>query len=143
MNLKALFAAVALSLLTSVAFAADDKKADEAAAKPAKEATADAKAADAKPAEAKKDDKVALNADADAEVKAAIEAAETANSAAKKAGFEWFWKDKPASDHLQDAIKAANDGKKEDAMKLAKAIETAGKQGQEQAAAAKTVAPRL
>lgn len=138
MNLKALFAAVALSLLTSVAFAADDKKAEEAAAKPAKEATADAK-----PAEAKKDDKVALNADADAEVKAAIEAADAANSAAKKAGFEWFWKDKPASDHLQDAIKAANDGKKEDAMKLAKAIETAGKQGQEQAAAAKTVAPRI
>lgn len=139
MNLKALFAAVALSLLASVAIAADDKKPE------AEKAAAEAKPADAaaKPAEAKKEDKAVLNADADAEVKAAIEAAEAANSAAKKAGFEWFWKDKPASDHLQDAIKAANEGKKEDALKLAKAIETAGKQGQEQAEAAKKVAPRL
>jgi colicin import membrane protein len=139
MNLKALFAAVALSLLASVAIAADDKKPE------AEKAAAEAKPADAaaKPAEAKKEDKAVLNADADAEVKAAIEAAEAANSAAKKAGFEWFWKDKPASAHLEDAIKAANEGKKEDALKLAKAIETAGKQGQEQAEAAKKVAPRI
>lgn len=143
MNLKALFAAVAFSLMASVAIADDAKKDDKAAAaaKPAAEAKADK--AEAKPAEAKKDDKVALNADADPEVKAAIEEATAANDAAKKAGFEWFWKDKPASDHLQDAIKAANDGKKEDAMKLAKAIKTAGEQGQKQAEAAKAVAPRI
>ena len=121
MNLKTLFAALALSLMATVAIAADDKKAD-----------------DAKPAEAKAEAKVELSADADAEVKAAIEAADAANAAAKKAGFEWFWKDKPASKHLEDAIKAANDGKKEDAMKLAKTIENAGKQGQEQAEKAKT-----
>lgn len=131
MNLKTLFAALALSLMATVAIAADDKKADDA--KPA-EAKAEAKPA----ADAKKEEKVELSADADAEVKAAIEAADAANAAAKKAGFEWFWKDKPASKHLEDAIKAANDGKKEDAMKLAKTIENAGKQGQEQAEKAKT-----
>ena len=121
MNLKTLFAALALSLMATVTIAADDKKAD-----------------DAKPAEAKAEAKIELSADADAEVKAAIEAADAANTAAKKAGFEWFWKDKPASKHLEDAIKAANDGKKEDAMKMAKTIENAGKQGQEQAEKAKT-----
>ena len=136
MNLKTLFAAVALSMMATVAIA-DDKKADEA--KPA-EVKAEAKA-DAKPAEAKKEEKVELKADADADVKTAIEAAETANSAAKKAGFEWFWKDKPASKHLEDAIKAANEGKKEDALKLAKTIEAAGKQGLEQAEKAKTAGP--
>ena len=56
MNLKTLFAALALSLMATVAIAADDKKADDA--KPA-EAKADAKPADAKPAEAKADAKPA------------------------------------------------------------------------------------
>lgn len=130
MNLKALFAAVALSVMAATTWAADDKKAAEA--KPA-----EAKAADAKPAE----EKVALKADADADVKAAIDAAQTANDAAKKAGFEWFMSGKPAGKLLEDAIKAANDGKKEDALKIAKAVENAGKQGQEQAEKAKTAGP--
>jgi hypothetical protein len=136
MKLKALFAVMALSLLASTSFAADAVKPADAAAKPAD-------AAAAKPAEAKKEEKVTLKADADAEVKAAIEAADAATTAAKKAGFEWFWKDKPASAHLEDAIKAANEGKKEDAMKLAKVIEASGKAGVEQAEKAKTAAPRL
>lgn len=122
MSFKVLFAAVALSVMASVAWAADEKKAD------------------AKPAEAKAD-AVELKADVDAEVKAAIEAAKTANDAAKKAKFEWFWGRKPAGKHLEDAIKAANDGKKEDAMKIAKMVEIAGVQGQEQAAKAKTAGP--
>ena len=106
MNLKALFAAVALSVMASTAWAADDKK-------PADAKPAEAKAADAKPAEAAKaEEKVTLKADADADVKAAI-----------------------------DAAQAANDGKKEDALKIAKAVETAGKQGQEQAEKAKTAGP--
>ncbi|QTR49558.1 hypothetical protein [Candidatus Thiothrix anitrata] len=113
MSFKALFAAIALSLMTSVAFAADEKKADA----------------------------VELKADADAEVKAAIETAKTANDAAKKAQFEWFWGGQAAGKHLEDAIKAANDGKKEDAMKLAKQVEVAGVQGQEQAEKAKTAGP--
>ncbi|WP_308873562.1 hypothetical protein [Thiothrix subterranea] len=74
-------------------------------------------------------------------VKAAIEAAKTANDAAKKAGFEWFWGGKPAGKHLEDAIKAANDGKNDNAKKIAKAVETAGTQGQEQAEKAKTAGP--
>jgi hypothetical protein len=126
MNVKALFAALALSLMASVAFAADDKKA---------EAKSD------KPAEAKKEEAVELKADVDAKVKAAIETAKTANDAAKKAGFEWYWDNKPAGKHLEAAIKAANDGKNEDAMKIAKAVETAGIQGQEQAEKAKTAGP--
>ena len=117
MNFKALFAAIALSLMTSVAFAAEEKKA---------EAKADA---------------VELKADVDADVKAAIEAAKTANDAAKKAKFEWFWGGQAAGKHLEDAIKAANDGKKEDAMKIAKLVEIAGVQGQEQAEKAKTAGP--
>lgn len=108
MNLKALFAALALSLMASVAFAAD---------------------------------KIELKADVDAEVKAAIESAKTANDAAKKASFEWYWGGKPAGKHLEDAIKAANDGKNDDAKKIAKAVETAGIQGQEQAEKAKTAGP--
>lgn len=135
MNLKALFAAAALSLLSTVTVAKEKKAAPAADVKPAAAAPADTKAA------APAADKVELKADADAEVKAAIEAATAANDAAKKAGFEWFWKDKPASEHLQDAIKAANEGKKEDAIKLAKAVELAGKQGVEQAEKAKTAGP--
>ena len=122
MNLKALFAAVVLSMMATTAIAADAKK-----------------AAEEKPA--KTEDKVELKADVPADVKAAIEAATTANAAAKKAGFEWHWKDQNASKHLDDAIKAANDGKTDDAMKIAKAVENAGKQGVEQAEKAKTAGP--
>lgn len=119
MNLKTLFAVTALSLMTATAIAADDKKADKAP----------------------KEDKVELKAKVDADVKAAIEAAGTANTAAKKAGFEWYWDDATASEHLDAAIKAANDGKKDDAMKIAKAIEIAGTQGLEQAEKAKNAGP--
>ncbi len=121
MNLKALFAAVVLSMMATTAIAADAKKAAEE--KPAKE------------------DKVELKASVPADVKAAIEAATTANAAAKKAGFEWHWEDENASKHLESAIKAANAGKTEDAMKIAKAVENAGKQGLEQAEKAKTAGP--
>ncbi len=89
------------------------------------------------------DEKVALSSGAKPETKAAITAAETANSAAVAAGYEWFWKDKPASKHLQDAIKAANSGDDKAAIKLAKEVESAGIQGQAQAEAAKTAAPRF
>lgn len=145
MNLKTLFAAVALSLLATVAIA-ENKKATHA--KPAEAKTeakaVDAKAVDAKPADAKdakKEEKVELKADADAEIKAAIEAAQAATTAAKKSGFEWYWKDKSASQHIEEAITAANEGNKEEALKLAKTIENAGKQGQEQAEKAKTAGP--
>lgn len=89
------------------------------------------------------DEKVALSSGAKPETKAAITAAETANTAAVAAGYEWFWKDKPASKHLQDAIKAANSGDDKAAVKLAKEVEVAGIQGQAQAEAAKTAAPRF
>lgn len=129
MNVKALFAALALSLMASIAFAAEDKKAEAAEAK------------DAKPAAAKKEETVTLKDSVDANVKTAIETAKTANDAAKKAGFEWYWDGKAASKHLEAAIKAANDGKNDDAMKIAKAVENAGVQGQEQAEKAKTAGP--
>ena len=119
MNLKTLFAVTALSLMTATAIAADDKKADKAP----------------------KEDKVELKAKVEADVKAAIEAAGTASTAGKKAGFEWYWDDATASEHLDAAIKAANDGKKDDAMKIAKAVEIAGTQGLEQAEKAKNAGP--
>lgn len=84
-----------------------------------------------------------LKADADAEVKAAIEAAHAANEVASKAGFEWFWDEKSASEHLQDAINAANEDDNEKALKLAKAVENAGNRAQEQAEMAKNVEPRI
>lgn len=135
MKLKALFTSLALSLLVSVAFAADDKKADDA--KPA-----EAKAADSKPAEGKKEEKVALKDSASDELKAAYEAAEKENAAVPK-GFGWFWGDKSASEQLADGVKAANEGKDEDAMKIFKKVAAAGKTAQEQAEAAKTAAPRF
>lgn len=88
-------------------------------------------------------EKVALSSSASAAAKTAITAAETANTAAKTAGFEWFWKDKAASDHLQDAIKAANSGDDKTALKLAQQVEQAGIQGQAQAEVAKTAGPRF
>lgn len=136
MKLKALFTSLALSLLVSVAFAADDKKADDA--KPA-----EAKAADSKSAEGKKEDKVALKDDVSAELKDAYEAAEKENSAAKKAGFEWFMNDMTMSEILEGGVKAANDGDAEAAMKIFKKVEAAGKAGLEQAEKAKTAAPHF
>ncbi|MBU0656547.1 MAG: hypothetical protein KJ914_15600 [Gammaproteobacteria bacterium] len=111
MKLKALFTAVALSVMVSTAFAADDK--------------------------------VALKGDASAELKAAYESAEKENSAAKKAGFEWFMDGKAMSKILEDGVKAANEGKDEDAMKTFKKVEAAGKAAQAQAEAAKTAAPHF
>lgn len=130
MKLKVLFTAVALSVMVSTAFAADEKKAG------------DAKPAEAK-ADAKKEEKVALKDDASAELKAAYEAAEKENSAAKKAGFEWFMSDKAMSKILEDGVKAANEGKDEDAMKIFKKVEAAGKAGQAQAETGKTAAPQF
>jgi hypothetical protein len=132
MKLNVLFISLALSFAVSGAFAAGHKKA-ETHAKPAETS--------AKPADASKDDKAVLKADAAPEVKAAIEAADKADSAAKKAGFEWFVKDKTMSDYLQDAIKASNDGDKETALKLAKKVEAAGTAGLDQAEKAKTAGP--
>lgn len=89
------------------------------------------------------DEKVTLSSSAKPETKAAITAAETANNAAKAAGFEWYWGNKSTSKHLQDAIKAANNGDDAAAVKLAKKIELAGIQGQAQAEAAKTAGPKF
>lgn len=111
----------------------DSKDADKTDKKDAKDDKS-AQATDGKPT---------LNADVDAELKTLIEAAAAANDAAKKAGFEWYWANQPASDHLNDAIKAANAGDKEKAMKIAKLVKLAGERGQEQAEAAKTVKPRI
>ncbi len=89
------------------------------------------------------DEKTTLSSSAKPETKAAITAAETANNAAKAAGFEWYWGNKATSKHLQDAIKAANNGDDAAAVKLAKQIELAGIQGQAQAEAAKTAGPKF
>ena len=88
---------------------------------------AEPKAAEKKPEEAKKD--VTLNDSVSAELKASIAAAEKANKASAKAGFEWFWSDKSGSEHVQEAIKLANAGEDKKAMQLAKLVELAGKQG--------------
>jgi hypothetical protein len=128
MKLKALFVAISLSALVSVAFA-DDKKAG------------DAKPAEAK-ADAKKEEKVSLKDGVSAELKAAYEAAETETKAIPK-GFEWFWGDKKASEQLEDGVKAANEGKDEDAMKIFKKVAAAGKAAQGQAEAAKTAGPHF
>ncbi len=88
-------------------------------------------------------EKPTLSSSAKPETKAAITAAETANNAAKAAGFEWFWGTKSASKHLEDAIKAANKGDDAAAVKLAKKIELAGIEGQKQAEVAKTAGPKF
>ncbi len=128
MKLKALFIAISLSALVAVAFA-DDKKADPA------------KPAEAK-ADAKKEEAVSLKDGVSAELKAAYEAAAKETKAVPK-GFEWFWGDKKASEQLDDGVTAANDGKDEDAMKIFKKVEAAGKAAQTQAEAAKTAGPHF
>lgn len=100
---------------------------------------AEPKAAEKKPEEAKKD--VTLNDSVSAELKASIAAAEKANKASAKAGFEWFWSDKSGSEHVQEAIKLANAGEDKKAMQLAKLVELAGKQGLEQAEKSKKAKP--
>lgn len=172
MNLKALITAISLSLMATLAIAEDKKEAEkpatEATAEKAEKTDKSDKAekdgekadkkedknskdtdkADKKDAKDDKsaktaDDTPTLKADVDAEVKAAIEEANAANDAAKKAGFEWYWANQPASAHITDAIKAANAGEKEKALKIAKMVKIAGEQGQKQAEDAKTVAPKL
>ena len=101
---------------------------------------AEPKAAEKKPEEAKKE-AVTLNDSVSAELKASIAAAEKANKASAKAGFEWFWSDKSGSEHVQEAIKLANAGEDKKAMQLAKLIELAGKQGLEQAEKSKKAKP--
>ena len=150
----------------SVAWAVDDKATDakssegkaeasdtkaeakvEKDAKPTADVKADAgkteKAAEAKSAEKKPEEakQATLNDSVAADLKSAIEAADKANKAAAKAGFDWFWDEKSGAEHLQEAIKLANAGEDKKAMQLAKLVELAGKQGLEQAAKAKKAGP--
>ena len=122
-----------------------ETKSDKAAeASPAKaeegKASVEPKSAEKKPEEAKKE-AVTLNDSVSAELKATIAAAEKANKASAKAGFEWFWSDKSGSEHVQEAIKLANAGEDKKAMQLAKLVELAGKQGLEQAEKSKKAKP--
>ena len=122
-----------------------ETKSDKAAeASPAKaeegKASVEPKSAEKKPEEAKKE-AVTLNDSVSAELKASIAAAEKANKASAKAGFEWFWSDKSGSEHVQEAIKLANAGEDKKAMQLAKLVELAGKQGLEQAEKSKKAKP--
>ncbi len=84
-----------------------------------------------------------LNDSVNSDLKKAIEAADTATKAAVKAGFEWFWEDKSASEHVQEAIKLANEGETDKALKIAKLVELAGKQGLEQAKKSKKAGPHF
>lgn len=150
MNLTALFAAAALALAATVAVAEPTKKPDQAgttaetkADSTDKKAAQPEQKAEAKTEATAADEKPTLKADADPEVKKLIEEAKTANDAAKAAQFEWYWANYTASEHLDKAIKAANEGNKEEAMKIAKLVKIAGEQGQKQAEAAKTVKPRI
>jgi hypothetical protein len=101
---------------------------------------AEPKVAEKKSDEAKKE-VVTLNDSVSAELKAAIDAADKANQASAKAGFEWFWSDKSGSEHVQEAIKLANAGDDKKALQLAKLVELAGKQGLEQAEKSKKAKP--
>lgn len=75
----------------------------------------------------------------DADVKAAIEAAQASNKAAKEAGFEW----RDSGKEIKGAIKAANEGDNKKAMKLASKVKMAGEMGLKQAEKAKNAGPRF
>ena len=100
----------------------------------------EAKSAEKKPDEANKE-AITLNDNVSAELKAAIEAADKANKASAKVGFEWFWSDKSGTEHVQEAITLANAGEDKKAMQVAKLVELAGKQGLEQAEKSKKAKP--
>ena len=94
-----------------------------------------------------------LNDGVDAEVKAAVESAITANKAAKEVNAEWVWADpinemwtgslQDNSKILDQVIEMANAGKNEEAKKTAVFIEMSAKAGVEQAAKAKAAGPAL
>lgn len=83
-------------------------------------------------------DKGGLKDSVDAEVKAAIEAAEKANKAVPT-GFEW----RDSKTQLDEAIAAANDGDNDKAKKLAATVEAAAENGAKQAEAAKNAGPHF
>ncbi len=83
-------------------------------------------------------DEVALKDGVDAKVKAAIEAAQKANSDVPT-GFEW----RDSSKQLEDAIKAANDGDNDKAKKLAATVQAAAENGVKQAETSKNAGPRF
>lgn len=85
-----------------------------------------------------------LNPFASKQLKETVAAAQAANEQAKAAGFEWFWSNKPASKHLEDAIKTANDKNDEEkAMEIALKVKQSAEQALLQAEAAKTAGPRF
>lgn len=94
-----------------------------------------------------------LNDTVKAEVKSAIEAAQASAKALKAAKVEWFWakgknigvkgKKVTHSKLVNQAIELANDGKNEDALKIATYIETTAKAAMKQAELAKNAAPRF
>lgn len=75
----------------------------------------------------------------DADVKAAIEAAQASNKAAAEAGFEW----RDSGKEIKGAIEAANEGDNDKAMKLANKVKMAGEEGLKQAEKAKNAGPRF
>ena len=96
-------------------------------------------------------DKPTLKEGVDTEVKAAIEAAQEANKAAKAAGVEWLWakpvgkmwkgKKQTNTKIISQAIEMANEGKNDEAKKLATYVANASKQGVMQAEKAKKAGP--
>lgn len=84
-------------------------------------------------------DKPTLKDGVDADVKAAIEAAQASNKAANEVGFGW----RDSKKQLEGAIKAANDGDNKKATKLANQVKLAGEMGLKQAEKAKTAGPRF
>lgn len=97
--------------------------------------------------------KITFNDNVDAETKTAIESAIALNEKVKAAGFEWIWANPTgnlwektsslmtSSKILDQAIEMANAGNKEAAIKAAKYIENAAKQGLKQAELAPTAGP--
>ncbi|EIJ32766.1 hypothetical protein [Thiothrix nivea] len=83
-------------------------------------------------------DKATLKDGVDAEVKAAIEAAQKANSDVPT-GFAW----RDSGKQLEDAIKAANGGDNDKAKNLAAEVKTAAENGVKQAEAGKSAGPRF
>lgn len=94
-----------------------------------------------------------LVSEVNAETRAAIESAMAVNKKAKAAGYEWIWAN-PTGDMwektsglmtsskiLNQAIEMANAGKDKAAVKVAKYIENAAKQGLEQAELAPKAGP--
>lgn len=98
-------------------------------------------------------DKVTLNEGVDADVKAAVESAQTLAKQAKAEKLEWFWakgaainvkgKKLTTSKLMTQAIKLANDGKNDEAKKIASFIEKTVTAAIKQAEIAKNAGPRF